>query len=86
MTYYFTPPTVEEGPAGGGPLFYRYRINRANTVIKTSQGSYYSVRTPGIEELEASTLFYQGGHKYPVSEQERTDLINAGFSAYITEE
>lgn len=86
MAYYFTPPTVEEGPAGGGALFFRYRINRADTVIKTLQGTYYSVRTPGIDELEDATLFYQGGHKYPITSQERTNLINAGYSAGITEE
>lgn len=86
MTYYFIPPTVEEGPAGGGPLFFRYRLNRADTVIKTLSGSYYQVRTPGIEELEQAALFYQGGHKYPISDQERLSLIAAGYGPNITEE
>lgn len=85
MTYYFTPPTVEEGPAGGGRLFFRYRINRANTIINTN-GIYESIRTPGIEQLDAATKFYQGGHKYEITDAERTSLINAGYGAYITEE
>jgi hypothetical protein len=76
---------VEEGPAGEGRLFWRYRLTRANTIINTD-GVYTSVRTPGIEELEAATAFYQGGHKIEISDSERTSLTNAGFGAYITEE
>lgn len=85
MPYYFTPPTVEEGPAGNNRLFWRYRINRANTIINTN-GIYESIRTPGIEQLEAATYFYQGGHKTQISEVERASLIANGYGAYITEE
>ena len=86
MTYYFQPPAPEEGPAGEGRLFYRFRINRGNTVIKQVTGNFYETRTPGIEELNAAEVFYQGGHKYPLTANERTDLIAAGYGAYITEE
>jgi hypothetical protein len=85
VTYYFTPPTVEEGPAGGGALFYRYRLNRADTVLLNSDGSYSQYRSPGIEELEAAVRFYQGGHIYPLTEAERTSLIAGGYGPYITE-
>ena len=37
MAYYFLPPTVAEGPAGGGPLFFRYKLTRANSVLQRSK-------------------------------------------------
>lgn len=87
MAYYFTPPTVEEGPAGGGPLFYRYRLTKADTIIQRSDGTYYSIRTPAVEETQENVLYvYLGGHKTPISDSERTSLIAAGYGAYITEE
>ncbi len=86
MTYYFTPPTVEEGPAGMNRLFWRYRLNRADTVLLNQDGTYSHYRSPGIEELEAAVRFYQGGHIYPITSEERTSLINGGYGANITEE
>jgi hypothetical protein len=86
VTYYFTPPTVEEGPAGMNRLFWRYRLNRADTVLLNQDGTYSHYRSPGIEELEAAVRFYQGGHIYPITSEERTSLINGGYGANITEE
>ena len=86
MTYYFIPPTVEEGPAGDSRLFWRYRLNRADTVLLNSDGSYSHFRSPGIEELEAAVRFYQGGHKYEITSAERASLIAGGYGPNITEE
>jgi predicted small secreted protein len=87
MAYFFEPPTVEEGPAGGGPLFFRYRLNKANTIIQRTDGSYISIRTPSVQETQENVRFvYQGGHKTPISNAERTDLIAAGYGANIIEE
>lgn len=87
MAYFFEPPTVEEAPAGGGPLFYRYRLTRANTIIQRTDGSYYSIRTPSVDETQQDVLYvYQGGHKSPISDSERTSLIAAGYGANIIEE
>ena len=86
MAYYFTPPTVEEGPAGDSRLFWRYRLNRADTVLLNSNGTYSHFRSPGIEELEAAVRFYQGGHIYPITETERASLIAGGYGPNITEE
>ena len=85
MTYYFTPPTVDEGPAGDNRLFWRYKLTRADTVIKNADGSYDHFRTPGVEQLETATLFFQGGHKTEISSSERLSLIAAGYGDYITE-
>ena len=85
MTYYFTPPTVEEGPAGGSRLFWRFRLTRADTVLLNQDGTYSHYRSPGVEELEAAVCFYQGGHIYPITSEERTSLIAGGYGANITE-
>ena len=86
MAYYFLPPTVEEGPAGGGALFYRYKLTRANSVLQRTDGSYYSVRTPSVDETQSALYYYPGGHQNLISESERTSLIAAGYGAYIIEE
>ena len=78
----FRPPTVDEGPAGGGRLFYRYKITRGDSVVKNG-GTYTRVRTPSLDEYLAATFVYQGGHEYEVTEAEKTALINAGIG--ITE-
>lgn len=86
MAYYFLPPTVEEGPAGGGALFYRYKLTRANSILQRTDGSYYSVRTPSVDETQSALYYYPGGHKNLISNAERTSLIAAGYGAYIIEE
>ncbi len=87
MAYFFEPPTVEEGPAGGGPLFFRYKLPRANTIIQKTDGSYISIRTPSVQETQENVKFvYLGGHKTLISEQERLDLIAAGYGDNIIEE
>ena len=86
MAYYFLPPTVAEGPAGMGALFYRYKLNRANSVLQRTDGSYYSVRTPSVDETQSALYYYPGGHKNLISESERTSLIAAGYGANIIEE
>lgn len=86
MAYYFTPPTVAEGPAGMGALFYRYKLDRANSVLQRTDGSYYSVRTPSVDETQSAAYYYPGGHATLISASERSSLIAAGYGAYITEE
>ena len=82
MAYTFTPPTVEEGPAGFSRLFWRYRINRANTILVYGT-AIVSLRTPGVDQVAEADYVYLGGHISPITEVERTILINAGYGAYI---
>ena len=82
MAYTFTPPTVEEGPAGFSRLFWRYRITRANTILVYGT-SIVSLRTPGVDQVAEADYAYLGGHVSPITEVERTILINAGYGAYI---
>ena len=83
MAYLFKPPTVDEGPAGFGRLFWRYRIARANTILVYGT-AVVSERTPGVDETQAADYCYLGGHEYIITDPERTILINAGYSANIT--
>jgi hypothetical protein len=77
----FFPPTVEEGPAGYG-LFYRYKLPRGISVLKISS-SYNLYRVPSTDEIDAASEYYAGGHEHEVSEEIKTELINAGIG--ITE-
>lgn len=80
----FTPPTVDEGPAGGGPLFFRYKIARADAVLK-KDGVYTQTRVPSQDEINEADIYYAGGRGgYEVSEAEAADLTAAGYGAYIT--
>jgi hypothetical protein len=83
MAYQFTPPTVDETPGGFGRLFWRYRIARGDTLLVN--GTVVTrVRTPGVDETLAADYYYLGGHVYPITDVERTILINAGYGANIT--
>jgi len=79
MPFYFTPPTVEEGPAGDNVLHYRYKLPRGITVIKES-GVYRQERYPYAEDLANADLYYLGGHRYEVSATEKTALEAAGYT------
>ena len=83
MPYTFSPPTVEEGPAGFGRLFWRFRIARANTLLVYGT-AVVSERTPGVDETQAADYCYLGGHIYTLSPTEVTILTNAGYGSYIT--
>ena len=80
----FTPPTVIEGPAGGGTLFSRYRLPRGITVLKEN-GVYSSVRFPDVDRVNAAQEVYLGGHIYTITEAVSALLIDAGYENYITQ-
>ena len=80
----FTPPTVDEGPAGGGPLFFRYKIPRADAILK-KDGVYTRTRVPSEDDIAVADIYYAGGRGgYEISEQEAADLTAAGYGAFIT--
>ena len=83
MAYMFKPPMVEEGPAGFGRLFWRFRIARANTILV--YGSIVkSERTPGVDETQSADYCYLGGHEYIITIPEYNILVAAGYGANIT--
>jgi len=83
--YFFTPPTEDEGPAGGNVLFYRYKIARGITVVKNN-GVYSETRYPSQDELLESDAYYLGGRRHEITSEEYTALTNAGYSDYLETE
>lgn len=83
MAYLFKPPTVEEGPAGFGRLFWRYRITRADSVLVYGNTTV-ALRTPGVDQTLQADYCYLGGHEYILSQTERDILVANGYGANIT--
>lgn len=83
MAYLFKPPTVEEGPAGFGRLFWRYRITRADSVLVFGQATV-QVRTPAVQDTIDADYCYLGGHEYIITQTEKDILVANGYSANIT--
>lgn len=82
MAYYFLPPTVSEGPAGGGRLFIRYRLTRGITVMRTG-GVWSEIRYPTEDQTRAAEWVFWGGYNNPITDEQRTELIAQGYGANI---
>lgn len=81
----FTPgPSVLEGPAGGGPLFFRYKLPRGTSVVQRQDGSFYSTRYPSAQELDDAKAHWLGGYTYDIDAVTAGLLIAAGFSGVNT--
>jgi hypothetical protein len=78
MAYLFAPPTIDEGPAGGGWLFWRYTLKRGITVYKIDN-QWYEEQYPWQDDLDQASVVYLGGHEYEVTEAEKDDLEAAGY-------
>jgi hypothetical protein len=77
-TYAFRPPTVEEGPAGAGALFYRYKLTKGVSILEGPPGTYRAARWPTQDEIAASQPhFFQGGHVYEVDDATKAALLAA---------
>jgi hypothetical protein len=85
--YYFIPPTEEYGPAGGGRLFIRYRLERGISVMRTA-GVWAEYRFPTEDETRAADpgFVFLGGRKHYLNDVQRTELINAGYGSRIYSE
>ena len=76
-SYTFSPPTVDEGPAGFGPLFSRFKLTHGISIVK-SGGVYSQVRGVDSDNIAGYDEFYLGGHKHTVTSAVRTALIAGG--------
>ena len=87
MAYYFLPPTISEGPAGGGRLFIRFRLTRGISVLRTN-GVWQEIRFPTEDQTRAADpgFVFLGGRKHYLNDVQRTELINAGYGANIFSE
>lgn len=81
----FRPPSVLRHLLGRPrhPLFSRVSTPVSLSILKNG-GSYTQVENPTDEALVAADIAYIGGHVYPVSTAEATDLDAAGYGAYLS--
>jgi len=83
MAYIFKPPTVNEGPAGFGILFWRYKIARGDSILVFGT-SVLRTRTPAVQDTQSADYCYLGGHEYRITQTEYDILVGAGYGANIT--
>ena len=77
-TYYVIPPVVEYGPAGGGRLFIRYRLNRGESLMRNN-GVWSQTAFPTEDVMKAADIFYLGGREYVTTQEIYNELIAQGF-------
>lgn len=82
ITWQFTTPHEDEGPASWEDwLFVRVKLGRGVTILENPPGTLFAVQFPTQDDILASSpRFYMGGQQYVVSDQDRTDLLNANIS------
>jgi len=83
--YYLTPPVVEYGPAGGGRLFIRYRLNRGESLMRNN-GVWTQTAFPTEDVIKAAELFYLGGREYEITSGVYKELTDQGFGANVRAE
>ena len=83
MPYTFAPPHVKEGPAGFGRLFWRYGIDRGDSLLVYGT-TVVRTRTPAVQDTISADYCYLGGGIYPITPAEVTILSNAGYASGIT--
>lgn len=83
MAYVLVPPTVDEAPAWGGPLFGRVKYPRGISLL-VKGSAVVEKRFPTIEEQQAVDITYLGGHVYTLDDIEAQVLIDAGYGACLT--
>ena len=84
MTKYFvTPPVVEYGPAGGGRLFIRYRLNRGESLMRNN-GVWSQTAFPTEDVMKAADKFYLGGSTYEIDLATYNELIAQGWAANVS--
>lgn len=83
MAYLLKTPTRDEGPAGWGRLFWRYKIARGDSLLVFGT-AVVRVRTPAVQDTQSADYAYIGGHEYILSQAEYDILVNAGYGQYIT--
>lgn len=81
--YLFTPPTVPVPTGINHPLFGRMRLHVGVSLLKDEDGFYHQVNGPTAEQIDVAALTYLGGHVYWVSNEERADLITAGYGDWL---
>lgn len=81
--WYFEPPTTDEAPFLWEIPLDRYRMLRGISIAEVATNVFQAGRffsyTDENEILAIGLRFYRGGYRWPVSNQDRTDLLNSGL-------
>jgi hypothetical protein len=77
-TWLFQTPTVKEGPAAEGRLFYFYKLDRGVTIVLKPTGGYAQIRYPVDGDLDSYPAVYRGGSRYEVDDTTKAALIAGG--------
>ena len=81
-TYHLTTPIEVYGPACGGRLFIRYRLNRGMS-LQRNNGIWSTTTFPTEDVIKAADIFYVGGHEYVIPEYVYNELVEQGFGEYV---
>jgi hypothetical protein len=71
----FKTPTVEEGPAGEGRLFYFYKIDRAVSIVMQTNGTWKQVRYLVDSDFDTYPIAFRGGYEHTVDDATKASLI-----------
>jgi len=71
----FKTPTVEEGPAGEGRLFYFYKIDRGVSIVMQTSGTWKQVRYLVDSDLDTYPIVFRGGYEHTVDDATKASLI-----------
>ena len=78
VAYSFTPPTYTLKNVNAGPLLSRFKTVYAYSVVKRG-AAYESVTSPALDVWDEADVVYQGGHVYPITDEEAALLTAAGY-------
>lgn len=82
---YFSPPSHRVRIYDGNPLLRRMYIDVAYSVLRFGT-SYHMLSDPDPEQITAADAVFLGGRIYPVTPEEATGLIAAGYGEWVFEE
>lgn len=81
--YVLRTPSIQETPAAWNWPLDRWGLHRGISIIRRSNGTYYTTRYPAQTEIEEMSATYLGGYEYPLTEARAAELTTAGYGSYI---
>lgn len=87
--YVFVGPTQDEYrrlDSSTGPLGVITRQQWGQTVWRDAAGAWHRAFGPTPSDLAGATAVYGGGRRYVLTPTQQSDLIAAGYGAYIFQE
>jgi hypothetical protein len=76
----FTPPYAERQHS---EEHLRFKSRYGISVLRIG-GQWLQQENPSAEQITAADRYYPGGHVHTITDAEKSDLIAAGYGAYIT--